>query len=80
MNFINICISVFEVLMAVLMAGGIYVSLVLHRCMLLSQPESKVGVGPIGLWGALSKEPPELRCLELCLTKRINIKTVSLKI
>lgn len=55
-------------------------SLVLRRCVLLSQPVSKVGVGAIGLWGALSKEPPELRCLELCLTKWINIKkTVSLK-
>lgn len=35
----------------------------------LSQPNSKAVVVPIGLWGALSKEPPELRCLELYLTE-----------
>lgn len=35
--------------------------------MLLSA-EGKGGAGPTGLWGALSFEPPELRCLELDLS------------
>lgn len=43
----------------------------------LSQPNGKAVVVPIGLWGALSKEPPELRCLALYLTvdKYKNIVT-----
>lgn len=48
----------------------IYPSLALQRCK--GSPLSllgKEGAGPTGLWGALSLEPPELRCLELDLSK-----------
>lgn len=47
-----------------------YPSFVLHRCngIPLSLPGSG-GAGPTGLLGALSVEPPELRCFELGLSK-----------
>lgn len=35
--------------------------------MLPSLPGTKLGEGPTGLWGALSVEPAELRCLPLDL-------------
>lgn len=35
----------------------------------LSLLGGRVGAVPTGLWGALSLEPPELRCLEFDLTK-----------
>lgn len=58
----------------------IYVSFVLRRCMPLSQPSSKVVVAPTGLWGALSKELPELPCLELYFTEDKYKKTMLLEI
>lgn len=48
----------------------VYPSLALHRCK--GMPLSllgRAGVEPIGLWRALSLEPPELRCLELVLSE-----------
>lgn len=48
----------------------IYPSFVLHRCkgMPLS-PLGSGGAGATGLWGALSLEPAELRCLQLDLSE-----------
>lgn len=46
----------------------IYPSLALQRCKGIPlSPLGKEGAGPTGLWGALSLEPPELRCFEFDL-------------